>query len=99
MQTAYLVGYNKDYSGWSTRKEGGHLMCSPVAEAHFCPFPPSQQGNLYQRFWDLGSLLSNFAKKKALEDLMDYSHANFQSFPLSHHKVTKARSQYRSVNS
>ena len=59
--------------------------------AHFCPFPVNQQGNLYQRFWDLGALLSNYAIKEALEDLMDYAHANFQSFPLSHHKVTKTR--------
>ena len=30
---------------------------------------------------------------------MDYAHANFQSFPLSHHKFTRLRSQYCSVNS
>ena len=76
-----------------------HLMCSPVAGAHFCPFPASQQGNLYLRFWDLGALLSNYAIKKALEDLMNYAHSDFQSFPLSHHKVTRTRSHYYSVNS
>ena len=38
-------------------------------------------------------------QKKSPEDLLDYAHANFQSFPLSHHKVTRTRSQYCSVNS
>ena len=37
--------------------------------------------------------------KKALEDLMNYAHSDFQSFPLSHHKVTRTRSHYYSVNS
>ena len=30
---------------------------------------------------------------------MDYAHANFQSFPLSHHRFTRLRNQYCSVNS
>ena len=66
--------------------------------AHFCPFPASQHRNLYPRFWDLGALLSNYAIKKTLVNVMDYAHANVQSFPSSRHKVTKLRSQYCSVN-
>ena len=54
---------------------------------------------MYLSFWDLRALLSNSAIKKALEDLMNYAHSDFQSFPLSHHKVTRTRSHYYSVNS
>ena len=82
------------HSGEKTNRRP--ILC---INAHFCPFPAGQQGTLHLRLYYFGASISNYAEKKALEALMDYAHANFQSFPLSHHKVTRLRNQYCSVNS
>ena len=79
------------------------LLC-----VHLCPFPYSQQGTLHKRFCDFdqiltaadhitGPFLSNYAIKKAVEDLMDYAHSNIQSIPLSHLKVTRTGSTHLSI--
>ena len=71
----------------------------PSCWSPFLPIPSQPAGKFVPKVLGFRVIIEQFCKKKALKDLMDYSHADFQSFPLSHHKVTKARSQYCSVNS
>ena len=82
---------------WSIRKSWTLIL----GQCPLLPIPCQPAGKFVSKFLGFKGIIEQFCNKESSwgSDLMNYAHSNFQSFPLSHHKVTRTRSHYYSVNS